>query len=282
MEKWVLLTFLYAICTGFFQCAKKKAVEKSSIYEVLAWYSLISFVLVAFKSKNVLGINLISIGVILIKAIIVTLAWFTSLYALKRMSVSLYGVVNLSRVVFTIILSLIFLGEKLTLTVFTGMVIVIIGLVLVNTKTSDKEKKKTSFITLLIMLASCLLNSISAIIDKKILVNITSSQLQFWFLLFITIISWVVLLKTKPKISLNVLKKNYWILITALALTVGDRLLFMANEIAESKVTIMTIIKQISAIEIVILGKIMFKEKKIIKKLLCSILIILGIIIILI
>lgn len=40
----------------------------------------------------------------------------------------------------------------------------------------------------------------------------------------------------------------------------------------------MTLIKQVATIETIILGKYMFKEKNIIKKLLCSLLIIFGII----
>jgi uncharacterized membrane protein len=51
----------------------------------------------------------------------------------------------------------------------------------------------------------------------------------------------------------------------------------MANEIPESKASIITIIQQISTIEIILLGKVLFKEKNIIRKLLCSILIIFGI-----
>lgn len=76
----------------------------------------------------------------------------------------------------------------------------------------------------------------------------------------------------------KIIKKNYWILVAAICLTVADRFLFKANEIPESKVSIMTLIKQISVIEGIILGKIFFDEKNIIKKLLCSLLIITGIV----
>ena len=279
MKNWVILTFLYAVCTGFFQCAKKKSIEKSSIYEVLAWFSSIAFVLTAITSKNVFNIEFIWLFVIIIKSIIIVVAWLLSLYALDKMTVSLYGVVNLSRIIFSIALSIIFLGERITFNLLLGMIIVIIGLVLVNTKTAEKEKREASIKTLVILLASCLLNSISAIIDKIILVEITSGQLQFWFLLFLAISYWCILICRKEKTSFKVVKNNYWIIITAICVTLGDRILFMANEIAESKVSIMTIIKQFSAIEIVVLGKFMFKEKNIIKKLLCCILVIIGIVI---
>lgn len=281
MEKWVLYTFLYAVFMGFFQCSKKKSIERNSIYEVLASFSLISFILTAITSNNIFNISISSLFIILIKSVIIVVAWLLSLSALNKMDISLYSTINLSRIIFTIMLSVIFLGEKLTIAMIVGIIIVILGLLLVNkasNKKENKESKNTSLKLVVMVLFSCLLNAISAIIDKKAVENVTSNQLQFWFLFFLTIIYFIILLVRKKKINFRTLKKNYWIPITAICLTVGDRLLFIANEIPDSKVAIMTIIKQFSAIECVILGKIMFKEKNIIKKLLCSLLIIGGIV----
>ena len=53
----------------------------------------------------------------------------------------------------------------------------------------------------------------------------------------------------------------------------------MANKISSSQVIIMTLIKQLSIIISIILGKIIFKEKNIIKKLLYASLILFGIVI---
>ena len=132
-------------------------------------------------------------------------------------------------------------------------------------------------ISLLELIISCFLSSISAIIDKKVLLHITSGQLQFWFLLFLTMYYWIILIIRKEKINFEEIRKNYWIPITAITLVVGDRFLFIANKNVDSKVIIMTMLKQLSVIISIILGKILFKEKNIIKKLLYSILIILGI-----
>ncbi len=278
MKTWAVLTFLYAIFTGFFQCSKKKASEKNSILEVLATFTTIAFFIVLFTSKNVFDIELKYIMIIFLKSSIIVVAWLLALYAISRMSISLYSAINLSRIIFSVILSVIFLGERLTATILAGLIIVITGLVLVNLISNQKENKEVSFKIILILLFSCLLNSISAVIDKKVLVNITSSQLQFWFLLFLSLIYWWIILLRNKKVDFKSLNKNYWVLVAAISLAVGDKFLFMANEIPESSVTVMTIIKQFSAIELIILGKILFKEKNIIKKLLCSILIIFGII----
>lgn len=278
MENWMIYTFLYAIFTGFFQCSKKKATEKNSIYEVLALFTTIAFILTLVTSKNVLNIEFLSLVIILLKSIIIVIAWILSLHAIQKMPISLYSIINLSRIVFSILLSVIFLGEKLTVFLIIGTIIIIFGLFLVNKVSNEKNNKETDLKTILILLVACLINSISAIIDKQILKSVTPMQLQFWFLFFLAISYWGILLFKNKKIDLKKMGKNYWILLAAISLTVGDRFLFQANEIPESKVSIMTLIKQFSVIEGIILGKIFFKEKNIIKKLLCSLLIIIGII----
>ena len=55
----------------------------------------------------------------------------------------------------------------------------------------------------------------------------------------------------------------------------------MANADPSSKVIVMTMLKQLSVVISIILGKLIFKEKEVIKKLLYSILIIMGIVMIL-
>lgn len=278
MQIWIIYTLIYAMFKGFFHCAKKKAVEKNSIYEVLAIFSTISFVLALLTSKNVFNVGFNSLISIFIKSIIILIAWTLSLYAIQNMPISLYSVINLSGIVFSLIMSVIFLGEKLTILLIIGATIIIAGLFLVNKVSNEKEQKETNLRTILILLISTLLNSISAIIDKQVLKYITPTQLQFWFFFFLAICYWIILLLKNKKINFKKANKNYWILITAICLTIGDRFLFKANEIPESKVSIITLIKQFSAIEGIVLGKIFFNEKNIVKKLLCSLLILIGIV----
>lgn len=193
------------------------------------------------------------------------------------MQISLYSMIKISKIIFSVLLSYLFLGEKITFITLIGMSIIILGLILVNRTVNKEENKEKSFKLVILLVISCLLNSISAIIDKKVLLHITSGQLQFWFLLFLTIYYWIILIIKKEKISFKEIRKNYWIPIVAITLVVGDRFLFIANENTESKVIIMTMLKQLSVIISTILGKVVFKEKDIIKKLLYSILIIGGI-----
>lgn len=278
MKTWVILTFIYAMFTGFFQCSKKKALEKNNIFEVLATMSLVSFIIAAFSTRDVFNIEFKYLGLIFLKSAVIVFSWLIALYAMKRISMSLYSVINLSRIIFAVFLSVVVLGEQLTITMCIGLMIVILGLVLVNLISNHKENKEASLKVVFVLMFSCFLNSISAIVDKKALEYITTSQLQFWFLLFLTILSWWVVLLRNKKVDFKGINKNLWIFGAAFALTIGDKILFAANKMPESSVAIMTVIKQVSAIEMIILGKVLFKEKNIRKKLFCSLLIISGII----
>ncbi|MBR6614275.1 MAG: DMT family transporter [Clostridia bacterium] len=277
MTNWILLTVLYAVINGIFQCAKKKSIEKNSIFEVLAVFSLIAFLISAIMMKDSILIHFKYLLVILFKSSIIVIAWVLALNALKRMEISLYGVINLSRIIFSVLLSVLILGEKLTISIVAGIILVITGLVLVNKIGENKKEKETDKKAIFMLLGSCFLNATSAIIDKGITTKVTSSQLQFYFLLFLTIIYWIILLFKQKKVDFKSMNKNYWVLIAALSLVLGDKFLFIANEIPDSKVAIMTLVKQLSVIEVIILGRVLFKEENIVKKLLCSLLVILGI-----
>lgn len=277
MNNWTLFTILYALFVAFFESAKKKAVERNSIYEVLANFSLIAFLLTFFITRDAFKIDYSYLPIIFFKASIIVIAWLLGVKVLEKMEISLYSMIKISRIIFSVLLSCVFLGEKIKIATIIGMTIIVLGLVLVNKTTDKEESKEKSVKLILLLLISCLLSSVSAIIDKKVLLHITSGQLQFWFLLFLTMYYWIILLIKKEKINYKEIKKNYWIPVAAIALVVGDRFLFIANENVDSQVIIMTMLKQLSVVISIILGKIVFKEKNIIKKLLYSMLIIGGI-----
>lgn len=277
MGNWVLFTFIHAVFAGIFQTSNKKARESNSVLEILGVFSLISLILTFFISKNVFDIQTFYLFLVFIKSSVIVGALLLNLYAVKNISLSKYGIIHLSRVIFSVLLSVIILKEKLTSSIIIGIVIVIFGLYMVNS-VSKSEKKDSSFKYEIMLLISCFLNSISAILDKSLSQHLTNSQLQFWYILFITLIYWVIILIRKQDINFKTIKKNYWIPIMAFTLIIGDKVLFIANGVPESQVSVMTVIKQFSTIETIILGKLLYNEKDIVKKILWSLLIILGII----
>ena len=84
------------------------------------------------------------------------------------------------------------------------------------------------------------------------------------------------LLKGK-KIDVKGSLKNPNIYFMSLLLVFGDKLLFEANANPNSSVVVMTLFKQSSVLVTIISGKLIYKEKNILRKIICAAIIIIGI-----
>ena len=275
---WIIFVFIYALLKGGREGMKKAATKKSSTNEILFFYTLLGLIMVIPFSKTAFDIEPIYIFYSFIKAGVCCIAWIFSLMAIKSMSVSLYGIMDLARMVFSTMLGVFVLGESLTGAKVAGMLLVVTGLTLVNAKKHSATGTMTLF-TLIAVLLNCFFNAVSGVMDKIIMKSIDSNQLQFWFMFFMTIINGVILAVRREKISFSSVKTNYWIPLMSLSLILGDRLLFEANANPQSEVTIMTLIKQSSVIVTVLTGRFIFKEKGLLFKLICTAIVITGIMI---
>lgn len=282
---WIWLVLLYGVLKGCREICKKKALETSSSVEVLLIYTLVSFLMVCPDAKNAMGMPPVFYLLVALKSFIIFLAWILSFVAIKKLPLSMYGVLDLSRVLFATLLGITVLGERLGPIHVIGLILVCAGLLLLkfkpvyekNKQEIGKEKKYAASIVI-VALISCMLNSLSGLMDKILLKDINSSQLQFWYMLFLSILYIVYALIGRQKISLKRALTNKWIWILAIMFVVADRALFIANEMPESKVTVMTLIKQSGAIVSILAGKFIFKEKNVTHKLICAGIIIVGIV----
>ncbi len=107
--------------------------------------------------------------------------------------------------------------------------------------------------------------------------HMESGALQFWFMLQMLLFYGAYILITRTKISLKSVIKNYWIVLIALTLVIGDKALFIANADPGSSVSAMTLIKQSACFVSILGGKLLFKEQNIKKRLGCAALILFGI-----
>ncbi|MBO5007875.1 MAG: EamA family transporter [Clostridia bacterium] len=273
---WIVFILIYSLLKGSREGMKKAALKKSSSNEILFFYTLVGLVLTIPFSRAAFSLEPIYIFYSFIKAAVVCTAWIFAFAALKNMSVSLYGIMDLSRMIFSTMLGVFVLGESFTVPKAVGVSLVITGLMLVNLK-KDASAKGMTLPVLIAALLNCFLNAVSGTMDKVLMQHMQSSQLQFWFMFFMTLIYGAVLLIRKEKISVNCLKYNYWIPLMSISLIVGDKLLFEANANPASEVTLMTVIKQSSVIVTVLTGWLVFKEKHILYKIMCAGIVLAGI-----
>ena len=288
---WIFLILLYGIFKGLREALKKKNTETNSVMEVLFFYTLFGFFMTIPISSDVFSLSFRMHLVILFKSFIIFVAWICALNSIKRLPISVYSVVDTLRAVFSIILGVLFLKETVSLNQGIGIALVLAGITLVNLTSKKGSNDRINVKLLVLMLISCMLNALSGMTDKWLLSTeitdrffigtevVESAQMQMWYMLYMAAFYGLYILIRREKVNFKKCVKDPYIWLMSLLFIVADRALFIANESPNSTTVVMTVIKQSSILITVLLGKLIFKEQNIIKRLLCASLVALGIVI---
>ena len=302
---WVLLVLAYGLIKGMREVLKKKALEKNTTLEVLFLYTLLSFIFVLPEIRGAFNEDFSTLIVVALKSLAIFLAWIFSFNSIRFIPISLYGILDLSRVLFATLFGVLVMKETLGTGQLLGLFLVALGLLLLKAEPHKKAEKKDDrnipAIHVFLLFLSCMLNSVSGILDKVLMTYtpISDGHLQFWYMLFLVIyysiyVIVILIINHRKSVSSNSKKdfpsnnsvfnlrsalKNHWIWLLAVLFVIADRCLFIANADPDSKVTVMTLIKQSSCFVTIIAGKFIFHEKKILHKFLCACVIVAGIVI---
>lgn len=280
MEIWIVYVLFYGILKGVREPIKKTVLKNVGVLTTLFVYTFVGFLMTLPTAEGVFALSARVFSLVVLKSVMIFVAWIMAFKALKKVPVSIYGICDMSRVIFSTLLGVAFLHESLTVKSVISLVLVVIGLYFANAKKSVcDEGYKIKYVWIII--AECFLNAISGTLDKYIMSTgeITSSALQFWFMLLLSAFYLAYILVKREKLEIKNALTNPWIYLLSFSLILGDRLLFKANADPMSRVTVMTVIKQSSAVVTIILGKLLYNEKNILKKLICALIIITGIVV---
>lgn len=283
---WIFLVLLYGILKGAREILKKKALEKNSTIEVLFMYTLLSFLIVLPDAGNAAGMELRFYFYIAAKSFVIFLAWMCSFKAIRKMPISLYGVLDLSRVMFATLLGVIVLHEGLSGYQVVGLLFVSAGLLLLKYRLHRGQRAETEqtsqgvgFVYVVMAFASCMLNALSGLLDKILMRDISSAQLQFWYMLFLVLFYLLYILLTRTPVDLKSAVRNRWVWMLSILFVIADRALFIANGMPGSRITVMTLLKQAGCVVTILAGKYLFREKDTAHKMVCALIIIAGIVI---
>lgn len=309
LNMWILYASIYATIIGFFSVFKKKATAKTNTLFVLAFHSTLGFLLLSWTAFfDAFKISSQSFLFLLLKSFIVAFMWIFELIALKKYYISSLQPISSIKVVIGFVAGIIIFSEPFVWWKCIGVAIIFVGLVMLNfydakhivkfessksnfenmnASTHDEQQLKRNRITAItLFLLSCILSEISAILDKFILNNISPNQMQFWFMMLVSIILWicffVACIKNKKMLVSKSDFKNFYIYLIAFILIIADRFLFTALSQPDVLVSGVSVIKQISIIVSVVFGGIWFKEPKLKNKLAFLAIILAGIVIVLI
>lgn len=283
---WIFLVLLYGILKGAREILKKKALEKNSTIEVLFMYTLLSFLIVLPDAGNAAGMELRFYFYIVAKSFVIFLAWMCSFKAIRKMPISLYGVLDLSRVMFATLLGVIVLHEVLSGYQVVGLLFVSAGLLLLKYRPRRGQRAETEqtsqgvgFVYVVMAFASCMLNALSGLLDKILMRDISSAQLQFWYMLFLVLFYLLYIFLTRTPVDLKSAVRNRWVWMLSILFVIADRALFIANGMPGSRITVMTLLKQAGCVVTILAGKYLFREKDTAHKMVCALIIIAGIVI---
>ena len=71
--------------------------------------------------------------------------------------------------------------------------------------------------------------------------------------------------------------RNKWVWMLSVLFVIADRSLFIANGMPDSRITVMTLLKQAGCVVTILAGRYLFKEKDTTHKMVCAAVIIVGI-----
>ncbi len=282
---WIPLVLLYGILKGAREIVKKKALEKNSTIEVLFMYTLLSFLIVLPEAKTAMGMEPRFYFYVALKSFVIFLAWMFSFKAIKRMPISLYGVLDLSRVLFATLLGVIVLQEVLNTHQMIGLLFVSTGLLLLKYRprnvreAADAGRQSVEVKYVVMAFVSCMLNAVSGLLDKLLMKEINSAQLQFWYMLFLVLMYFLFILISRTPVRITSVARNKWVWLLSVLFVIADRALFIANGMSGSRITVMTLLKQAGCVVTILAGRYLFKEKNTTHKMICALVIIAGIVI---
>lgn len=276
---WILLTLFFGLAKGGRELLKKAAIRQGGVMEVLLCYTVLSFLLVIPTASDAFLLDFSYLPFILIKSTVIFFAWLFAFEALSKMPVSLYGVLDLSRVLFSTLLGVLVVGETIGLGQGIGLVLVCAGLLLLKARRDGGEERSVSTRYVVMAFASCLLNAVSATADKLLMPHMSSSQLQFWYMLFLSLFYLGYVLIKRIPVRVGRAVRNVPMIAMSVIFVLADKALFVANADPDSRLTVMTLIKQSSCFVTILGGRIFFGERNVLYRSLCAAVIVAGILV---
>lgn len=272
------MTLISGILLGLYDICTKKALEKTPVTQVLMLYTLFNFILVSFEFINAIHADFLMVLLILGKSFIIFFAWRMSFMAIKGLPISIITPFGTLTPVFTILLGMLFLGERLLYLQIIGIAVMLSAYYLIGRVGAVEVKGLFRNKYLYLMAASTFLSSVTAIIDKISLEKINAGQMQFWFSLFIFLLymTFFLIERIRQKEAIPV-KFNWFIVFMSIFLVLADRIYFIVVSMPVSEISIIMPLRRVSIFISAIVGGLIFGEKNLKVKFLCALLLILGI-----
>ena len=258
---WILFAILAAIFSGLTTVFAKVGVTKANSTLVTGLRTIVilifSIVVFIFLGDGFKNLNIKTIFFIILSGITTALLWICYFKALSLADVSKVTPIDKLSIVITLILSSVFLNEKITIIKIVSMISMITGTFLMVSK-NEKNVEGNWFVYALL---TALFTSLATILGKVGIRDINPNLGTMLRTIIILLIIWgVIFVKKEYKDIHNINKKNILFIFLS-GLSTGLSWLFYFIALKKGEASIVFPIEKLSAAVAILISVIFLKER---------------------
>ena len=272
---WIVFALLAALFSGLTTICAKKGIKNvdfilgSSIRTTVVL--LMSFLIVIlFSSFD--KVNFKTITFLILSGVSTTLLWLNYFKALDLGNVNEVTPVDKTSIVLTLILSCIFLNEKITVIKIISSILIISGAFLMVNKEEHSNNKRWIKYAIL----TAIFTSVSAIISKIGLRDIEPNLGNLYRTIFVFIFMWLIVLLKKKQKHIKSINKKSWLYLILSGITTSLSWIYYFNALKEGEASIVFPIEKLSVVVSIGLSYILLKERMTKRSIIGLILIVAG------
>lgn len=277
---WLWLSLCSAVLLGFYDVAKKQALKRNSVLWILLFVTGLSALLLAPCLK--LGTIEAHLS-LAVKSLLVSCSWISGLVALRLLPLTTVSTIKASRPMFVVLLSILIFQERLSLSQWGGVALIMTALLLLACSSRKEGIVFTHNRGIAWMVISVLAGAASALYDKHILQSMEPLFVQSWTNVYTTVLLGILL-------TIRVLRGDkeagrfswdWRLLLIAVLITVSDALYFYSLSREGALLSVISMIRRCSVVIVFVAGALFFKEHNIRDKALALALMLAGVVLLL-
>ena len=263
---WILYAFGSAFFAGITAILAKIGIKNTDsnlatairTIVILAFSWLMVFVVGSIDTINELSQK--TIIFLILSGLATGLSWLCYFRALQLGNVNKVTPIDKSSTILTMVLAIIFLGEKITILKIISIILIGVGTYLMIEKKDDKKQTKNNK-WLLYALGSAVFASLTSILGKIGIEGVESNLGTAIRTIVVLLMAWVVVFVTKKQSEIKNIDKNSWKFLILSGLTTGLSWLCYYKALQTGEASIVVPIDKLSITITIALSYFILKEK---------------------
>ena len=263
---WILYAFGSAFFAGITAILAKIGIKNTDsnlatavrtiVILIFSW--LMVFIVGSFNTINELTIK--TIIFLILSGLATGLSWLCYFKALQLGNVNKVTPIDKSSTILTMVLAMIFLGEKITFLKIISIILIGIGTYLMIEKKKDNKQAKDNK-WLLYAFGSAIFASLTSILGKIGIEGVESNLGTAIRTIVVLVMAWIVVFVTKKQSEIKNIDKRSWKFLLLSGLTTGLSWLCYYKALQEGEASIVVPIDKLSIVITIVFSYFILKEK---------------------